>query len=160
MDKNILRSRQKISGPLFIKSVKQYPRNIRPSTEASCSPKIPISQSLTHATLQHNISIWPAPKSIPHAAAKARSFSAFSGSNTASAALQYTANQILGVEDLAHLLPDRQKVAGECLPYALIDGVLRCATVLAWDSRCEVATGEVVAAAATRTRRIRFDVAA
>lgn len=97
------------------------------------SPKIPIAQSLAHTTLENHIGVRPASGDVPQATPEPGGLSPFGRADAASSALQHAAHQVLRPEHLAQLLPDCQQIAGEGVPDALVDGVVRRATVLAGD---------------------------
>lgn len=93
IDRNMLRSKQKINGPLEASQCQstnlQHPRGRegKSSTRVKVKgehniPKIPIPQSLTHSPLQNNISIGPPPDKIPQSASESSSTTASSGALT------------------------------------------------------------------------------
>lgn len=100
-DKNKLRSRQKISGPLvvllaFMASC-QTLRNI---------PQIPIPQAFTQPSLQESFCIWPPAHKSSDISTKALNRSpTFEVTWAASLSLEHSAQQIFRPQYLPHLLP-------------------------------------------------------
>jgi len=113
------------------------------------APEVPVAQALAHAALQNNICVRPSPCNVPEPAAKAVCLAALCGAN-ASPALHDAAQQVLGVQHLLHLLPDGEDVAGQRVPYRLVDGVCGRTAVFAGDARRQVRL---------RLRRVALDVA-
>lgn len=104
--------------------------NTRESTkEDSIIPKIPVAQALAHTTLQDHVGIRPASNESAKVTAKSSSLASLGITKATSAALHYTAQQVLGVEHLAHLLPYGDQVARQGRPHALINGVLSGTTI-------------------------------
>lgn len=113
----MLRSRQKINGPLH--AISHLHRNIKDKIprfpkRVQNIPQIPISQPFAHTPLQNNIGIRPSPDQIaPTAttATKPRSLAPFRSADPSAAALQKPAQQVFGPQHLAHLLPHGAQVS-------------------------------------------------
>lgn len=137
MDRNMLRSKQKMRGPLPMVVRTSKLRISQASKKEGNIPQIPISEPLTHASLKDSISVRPAAQQSPKATSKPAGFPSLGGADT-TAALQKATEQILGPQDLSHLLPYCQQVSRERLPHALVDCILRRATILSRDRRCQI----------------------
>jgi len=118
-------------------------------------PKVPVAQPFTHATLQDHVGIRPASHEPAQVTAKSRGLASFSIGDATSTTLQYTAQQVLRVQHLAHLLPHGDQVARQSRPGGLVDRVLSRAAVFARDGG-----GQVVAISRCAASRARvFNVA-
>ena len=99
MDKNMLRSKQNISGPLNVEPVSylsmNWEKDMQKKPGHSNIPKIPIPQSFTHPALQHHVRIRPATRQISQPAQpvpESCHFSSLCGSgNSTTPALQHAA---------------------------------------------------------------------
>lgn len=100
-------------------------------------PQVPVPQTLAHASLENDICIGPSPCYIPEATPEDAALTALCCSD-ATSTLHHATEQVLGVEDLLHLLPDGEDVARQRLPYRLVDGVCGGTAVLAGDARGQV----------------------
>ena len=111
-------------------------------------PKIPIPQTLAHATLQNSIGIRPPAHNPPqlahsrHASRQTISLAALRTTHAASL-VQHAAQQVLRPQHMAHLLPDGQQIAAQGLPHGLVERAAGRTAVLARDSGVEVALGVV-----------------
>ncbi|KAG2004069.1 hypothetical protein GB937_009194 [Aspergillus fischeri] len=110
IDRNMLSSKQKISGPLHI-VLNMLASHSAVSVDHSHLPKIPVTQTLTHSTLQDHVGIRPASYKASESATEPGRFASLGGPDASSAALQHTSHQVLGPQHLAQLLPYRSQVA-------------------------------------------------
>lgn len=155
IERNMLRSRQKINGPLEHQLAHSSLCFVIPPREQHNIPKIPIPQPLAHPSLQHNIRIRPPSNKSPKPASKSLipkpTLPSFRRTpNPTTTPRQHSPKQVFRPQHLAHFLPDGKQVAGHGLPDCLVDGILRRAPVFAWDRGREVAAGEPAAASIGR----------
>lgn len=80
------------------------------------------------------------------------------GTSHATALVKHAAEEVLGPQHLAHLLPHGEQVAAKCFPHRLIKRADGRTAVLAWDGRIQVALG-VVGGARVGAGLVRGDVA-
>ena len=92
------------------------------SYTCSAVPKTPVSQTLAHATLQQRICVRPSADYASYLAdstytsSQTVTFSTLNATNATSLA-HCTAEKILRVEYLPHLLPHSQQVSSQRLPH-------------------------------------------
>lgn len=126
-------------------------------------PKIPIPQTLAHATLQNRIRIWPPANNAAkvshsrHTATQTISLASL-GTSHAAALVQHATQEVLGPQHLAHLLPHGEQVAAQSFPHGLVERADGRAAILARNGGVQVALG-VVGGAGVGARLVRGDVA-
>jgi hypothetical protein len=76
-------------------------------------PQIPVSQALAQATFEDAIGIWPSTNETPEISAEALTFDI---AHASPLALQHTAQEIFGPQDLSHLLPYCKEVSRNGVP--------------------------------------------
>lgn len=76
----------------------------------------------------------------------------------ATALVEHAAEEVLGPQHLAHLLPHSEQVAAKCFPNGFVERAHGRAAVLAWNGGVQVALG-IVGRARVGAGLVRSDVA-